>query len=125
LKTSEDEPEKTLTKKRCRSYGTGSVYLDKGSNRWSIQYYQNGHRKRESTGYANKRDAQAWLTKQLNEINNGQSRNPSESGTQCVSKSCTNIWKRIPRSIGPGASRLYARTGGISRPCSARSTSRD
>jgi integrase len=75
LKTPEGEPGKTLRNKR-RAYGTGSVYREKDSKRWSIQYYQDGHRKRESTGYENKRDARAWLTAQLNEINRGKTPEP-------------------------------------------------
>ena len=75
MKTSEDEPSKTLRNKR-RTYGTGSVYREQGSKRWSIQYYQDGRRVRESTGYENKRDARAWLTAQLNEINRGRTPEP-------------------------------------------------
>jgi integrase len=54
-----------------RPRGTGSLYLPPGSTNWHCKYYINGVPKRETTGTANKREAQRFLQKRLNAVASG------------------------------------------------------
>src|ERR1700751_6138516 len=61
--------EKRIRPKRPR--GTGSLYQQKGSSNWWIQYYQNRKSYRESTGTDNRRRAEKILQNRLGEISQG------------------------------------------------------
>ena len=54
-----------------RPRGTGSLYQQKGSCNWWMQYYQNGRVYRESTGTDNRRRAEKTLQSTLGAINQG------------------------------------------------------
>jgi integrase len=51
-----------------RPRGTGSLYRQKSSANWSIQYYRNGKVYRQTTGTTNRRRAERMLAKKLAEI---------------------------------------------------------
>jgi len=57
--------------KAKRPRGTGSLYRQKGSSNWWIQYYQNGKSYRESTGTDNRRRAEKLLQNAIGEISQG------------------------------------------------------
>jgi integrase len=50
--------------------GTGSLYRQKGSGNWWIQYYRNGKPYRQSTGTTKRRQAEKLLQRKLAEIAN-------------------------------------------------------
>src|SRR5262249_24811643 len=56
--------------KRYRPRGTGSIYRQKGSENWWIQYYRNGRAYRQSAGTTKRRQAEKLLQKKLAEIAN-------------------------------------------------------
>ena len=53
-----------------RPRGTGSIYQQKGSSNWWIQYYRNGKVYRQSAGTAKRRQAERLLQTKLAEIAN-------------------------------------------------------
>ena len=53
---------------RRRPRGTGSLYRQRSSANWSIQYYRNGKVYRQTTGTTNRRKAERMLAKKLAEI---------------------------------------------------------
>ncbi len=55
-----------------RKRGGGSVYKQPGCRMWTIQFYRNGKRMRESTGFTDYRAAQQLLTQRLHHINTGE-----------------------------------------------------
>jgi integrase len=56
---------------RRRGIGTGSLFKQHGSKRWSIQYFKNGRRIRESTGFSDLAAAQQRLSIQLAAVATG------------------------------------------------------
>ena len=68
-----------------RPRGTGSIYQQKGSSNWWIQYYQNGKSYRESTGTDNRRRAEKILQSTLGEISRASSSHPISGGFSSVS----------------------------------------
>jgi integrase len=54
-----------------RPRGSGSVYLQKGSTIWWIQFYRNGKMFRESTATSDKRKATRILARRLGEVASG------------------------------------------------------
>ena len=48
--------------------GTGSIYKQKGSNNWRVQFSANGKTVNESTGTDNRRKAEAYLREKLAEV---------------------------------------------------------
>ncbi len=53
---------------RGRPRGTGSIYQQKGSSNWWIQYYRNGKVYRQSAGTRKRREAEKLLQRKLGEI---------------------------------------------------------
>jgi integrase len=51
-----------------RQRGTGSIYKQKGSNNWRVQFRANGKTVNESTGTGNRRKAEAYLREKLAEV---------------------------------------------------------
>jgi len=71
-----DLPNETQSKSEAkvkpkRPRGTGSLYQQKGSSNWWIQYYQNGKSYRESTGTHNRRRAEKILQNTLGATSQG------------------------------------------------------
>ena len=76
-----NETQTNATKREARHLrprGTGSIYQQKGSSRFWIQYYQNGKVFRESTGTDNRRKAEKILQSKLGEISQGKFIPPSQ-----------------------------------------------
>ncbi len=63
-------PEKKAKRKARR--GSGSIYKQDGAQTYTIQYYVNGRRRRESTGTDDYRAAQQKLTQRLAQIDKGE-----------------------------------------------------
>jgi integrase len=61
-----DNSAASVSAKRPR--GTGSLYKQRSSPNWWIQYYRNGKSYRQSTGTTNRRKAERMLAKKLAEI---------------------------------------------------------
>jgi integrase len=79
--TNETQPNQAQTERKMkpkRPRGTGSLYQQKGSSNWWIQYYQNGKSYRESTGTDNRRKAGKILQNTLGEISQGKFIPPSQ-----------------------------------------------
>ena len=64
------QPSATKRAKHQRPRGTGSIYQQKGSSNWWIQYYRNGKVYRQSAGTTNRRKAEKLLQQKLAEIAN-------------------------------------------------------
>lgn len=58
------QPQEKKTKAR-RERGSGSIFRQPGTTRWSIQYYVNGRKRVESTGSDDRQVAQQKLTQKL------------------------------------------------------------
>jgi integrase len=58
--------------KRKRQQGTGCLYQQPGAATWYIQFYSNGVRKRESTGFTSRQAAQDLLNQRLAAVSKGE-----------------------------------------------------
>jgi integrase len=64
-----------------RPRGTGSIYQQKGSANWWIQYYRNGKVYRQSAGTTNRRKAERILQRKIGEIATGNFLEPAAEKT--------------------------------------------
>jgi hypothetical protein len=55
-----------------RSLGTGSLFQQPGTDRWTISYYSNGKRVREAAGTTSPQRAQELLSTRLASVANGE-----------------------------------------------------
>lgn len=62
--------------KNARDYGTGSIYRQPGCKRWTIQFYVDGHRVKETSGTTVKAEAQAILNQRLAAVSRGEYARP-------------------------------------------------
>jgi integrase len=60
-----------------RDRGTGSIFRQAGTTRWTIQYYVNGRRVREKSGTDDRQAAQQKLTQRLSQADKGEPIVPS------------------------------------------------
>lgn len=55
-----------------RARGTGSIFRKPGCNKWTIQYYVDGRRRREATGTTDYSTARRLLNKRLGQAASGE-----------------------------------------------------
>jgi hypothetical protein len=55
-----------------RRRGTGSLYRQPGQKVWTLQYYQDGRQKKESSRTSDRAEAQRLLNKRLYQIDQGE-----------------------------------------------------
>jgi integrase len=67
--------------KHQRPRGTGSLYQQKGSSNWWLQYYRNGRVYRQSAGTTNRRKAERLLQRKIGEIATGNFLEPAAEKT--------------------------------------------
>jgi len=67
--------------KHQRPRGTGSIYQQRGSGNWWLQYYRNGKVYRQSAGTTNRRKAERLLQRKIGEIATGNFLEPAAEKT--------------------------------------------
>jgi integrase len=91
MNESTNETESNATNaKHQRPRGTGSIYQQRGSANWWLQYYRNGKVYRQSAGTTNRRKAERMLQRKIGEIATGNFLEPASEKTIVICTRCAH-----------------------------------